>query len=216
MNKTPQGRAKKVLSLALSFALVQAPIALISAVLGTALSPSGASAQTFEILNKLIVDGSSTFKGAALFASTSTPSAYAGNGTIYYDLTANALEGSNNGGAFAPLTLQGNTFNGANELVQLNGSSQLPAASGALLTNLPWGSLTGSPTGCSAGTFATGASGSTLTCGTPSGVSPVGSALTSGDIWVGNGSNVAAAVGLSGDAALSNAGALTLNTVNSN
>ena len=34
------------------------------------------------------------------------------------------------------VTLQGNTFNGASELVQLNGSSQLPALSGALLTNL--------------------------------------------------------------------------------
>lgn len=34
------------------------------------------------------------------------------------------------------LTSQGNTFNGANQLVQLNGSAQLPAISGALLTNL--------------------------------------------------------------------------------
>lgn len=34
------------------------------------------------------------------------------------------------------LTSQGNTFNGANQLVQLNGSGQLPAISGALLTNL--------------------------------------------------------------------------------
>lgn len=34
------------------------------------------------------------------------------------------------------LTTQGNTFNGANQLVQLNGSTQLPAVSGALLTNL--------------------------------------------------------------------------------
>jgi parallel beta-helix repeat protein len=34
------------------------------------------------------------------------------------------------------VTLQGNTFNGANQLVQLNASSQLPAVSGALLTDL--------------------------------------------------------------------------------
>ncbi len=34
------------------------------------------------------------------------------------------------------VTLQGNTFNGASQLVQLNGSSQLPAVSGVLLTNL--------------------------------------------------------------------------------
>ena len=41
-------------------------------------------------------------------------------------------------------------------------------------------------------------------------------ALASGNILVGNGSNVAVSVPLSGDAALSNAGALTLVTVNSN
>lgn len=35
------------------------------------------------------------------------------------------------------VTLQGNSFNGASQLVQLNGSSELPAVSGANLTNLP-------------------------------------------------------------------------------
>jgi hypothetical protein len=40
--------------------------------------------------------------------------------------------------------------------------------------------------------------------------------LASGDIFVGNGSNVATAVAMSGDATLSNTGALTLATVNSN
>ncbi|MEW5971568.1 MAG: hypothetical protein AB1706_17090 [Pseudomonadota bacterium] len=39
--------------------------------------------------------------------------------------------------ADSSVTKQGNTFNGASQLVQLNGSSQLPAVSGALLTNLP-------------------------------------------------------------------------------
>jgi len=47
-----------------------------------------------------------------------------------------------------------------------------------------------------------------------SGTSPVGSSLTSGDIWVGNASNTAQQVAVSGDATLSNAGALTLATVN--
>jgi hypothetical protein len=42
------------------------------------------------------------------------------------------------------------------------------------------------------------------------------STLASADIFVGNGSNVATAVALSGDATLSNAGALTLATINSN
>lgn len=40
--------------------------------------------------------------------------------------------------------------------------------------------------------------------------------LPSGDIFVGNGSNIATGVAVSGDATLSNAGALTFNTVNSN
>lgn len=39
---------------------------------------------------------------------------------------------------------------------------------------------------------------------------PVGTALTSGRVWVGNGSNAAAEVAVSGDATLSNAGALTI------
>ena len=40
--------------------------------------------------------------------------------------------------------------------------------------------------------------------------------LTANDIWVGNGSNVAAAVAMSGDATIVSSGALTLATVNSN
>ena len=40
------------------------------------------------------------------------------------------------------VTIQGNTFNGASQLVQLNASSQLPAVSGALLTNLNGSNIT--------------------------------------------------------------------------
>lgn len=40
------------------------------------------------------------------------------------------------------VTLQGNAFNGANQLVQLNGSTQLPAVSGTNLTNLNASQLT--------------------------------------------------------------------------
>jgi len=36
----------------------------------------------------------------------------------------------------AQVTVQGNTFNGASQLLQLNASTQIPAVSGALLTNL--------------------------------------------------------------------------------
>jgi len=148
------------------------PLAAASALLGALLSPPDAAAQTFEIMNKLLVDGSSTFKGATLFVATTAPTAYAGTGTIYYDQSANALEAENNGaGGFAPLTLQGNTFNGTNELVQLNGSGQLPALSGTNLTNLQWGQLTGGlPVNCSANNYVSGiGSGGTLTCTVPPG-----------------------------------------------
>ena len=43
-----------------------------------------------------------------------------------------------------------------------------------------------------------------------SGVSPVGSALTSANVWVGDASNLAAARAMSGDATLSNTGVVTL------
>lgn len=39
---------------------------------------------------------------------------------------------------------------------------------------------------------------------------PVGTALNSGNVWVGNGSNLAASVALSGDATISNAGVVTV------
>jgi len=50
---------------------------------------------------------------------------------------------------------------------------------------------------------------------TITGTSPVGSSLASGDIWVGNASNIAQPVVMSGDATISNIGSLTLTTVNS-
>ncbi|NCN42384.1 hypothetical protein GW916_14190, partial [bacterium] len=48
---------------------------------------------------------------------------------------------------------------------------------------------------------------------TITGTSPVGSSLTSSNIWVGNGSNQAAAVSVSGDASLANTGAITVTKV---
>lgn len=52
-----------------------------------------------------------------------------GSGTLSYDNT---------------VTTQGNTFNGASQLVQLDASSQLPAVSAVNLTSIPAGNLTGS------------------------------------------------------------------------
>jgi hypothetical protein len=57
-------------------------------------------------------------------------------GFYYYDgATWDYLQNSAN----ANVTLKGNTFNGNNQLVQLDGSGRLPAIDGSLLTNLPAG-----------------------------------------------------------------------------
>jgi len=60
---------------------------------------------------------------------------------------ANAASATANSAANAALpsnvTLQGNTFNGASQLVQLNGSGSLPALNGSLLTNVDAVSLQG-------------------------------------------------------------------------
>ena len=57
---------------------------------------------------------------------------------------------------------------------------------------------------------------SALLLGSSSSNQPIAAVLASADIYVGNGSNLPAAVALSGDATLANTGALTLATVNSN
>jgi hypothetical protein len=80
----------------------------------------------------------------------------------------------------------------------------------------------GTSTLVTTGTLTSGATGAgftiALTTSTVTGNLPTANlpTLTSTDIWVGNGSNVATAVAVSGDATLANTGALTLATVNSN
>ena len=75
---------------------------------------SGASIASGDLL--LIVDISSTAAGET-------------KRTTITDLTTAIIATGN-------FTTQGNTFNGASQLVQLNASTQLPAVSGVLLTNL--------------------------------------------------------------------------------
>lgn len=89
---------------------------------------------------------------------------------------------------------------GANDLVQLNSSAQLPALSGINLTGL-------NPANLGSGTIGTGVliPWGQIT-GAPSTLSP---ALTSAYLFVGNASNVATGVAMSGDCGLSNAGAIT-------
>ena len=54
----------------------------------------------------------------------------------------------------------------------------------------------------------------TVSSTTITGVSPVGSALVDGKIWVGNSSDIAAAVAVSGDITLANTGAVTVTKLN--
>lgn len=59
----------------------------------------------------------------------------------FTDTLKNKLDGIEDGAQVndANTTLQGNTFNGANQLVQLDGDGKLPAIDGSQLTNLPSG-----------------------------------------------------------------------------
>ncbi len=135
---------------------------------GMAVNSSGAAAD-----NSAMLDVAATSQGILLPRMTSSqrtaissPAAgllvYQTDGTIgfyFYD------------GSFwkslstpANVTLQGNTFNAANKLVQLNSSTQLPAVNGANLTNLPAGNLAGTLPAISAANV-TNLSGANITTG---------------------------------------------------
>lgn len=80
-----------------------------------------------------------TFNGASqllqLNGSTQIPAV---SGALLTNLNASSIASGTIADArlSTQVTVQGNTFNGANQLLQLNGSTQIPAVSGALLTNL--------------------------------------------------------------------------------
>lgn len=65
------------------------------------------------------------------------------DGSTLTNLSANNIASGtlNNGRLSAQVTLQGNTFNGASQLVQLDSSSRLPAVNGSQITNLNAGQL---------------------------------------------------------------------------
>jgi hypothetical protein len=69
----------------------------------------------------------SPVNGLLVYQTGGTPGFYYYNGTVWV-----FIQNSSN----ANVTLQGNTFNGASQLVQLNGSSQLPVVSGVNVTAL--------------------------------------------------------------------------------
>jgi len=113
---------------------------------GTSINTSGTVADTSAML-----DVSSTIKGVLIprmTASQRSVISLPATGLLVYQIDGTAGFYYNSGTPGAPswtfiqnstntnVTLQGNTFNGASQLVQLNGSSQLPAVSGVNLTNL--------------------------------------------------------------------------------
>jgi hypothetical protein len=71
--------------------------------------------------------------GLLIYQTGGTPGFYYYNGSAWI-----FIQNSGN----ANVTLQGNTFNGASQLVQLNGSTQLPAVSGVNVTALNASNLT--------------------------------------------------------------------------
>ena len=95
---------------------------------------------------------SNTFNGASqlvqLDANTRYPSA---SGVNITNLNANNISSGQIGTSYLPATVttQSNTFNGANQLVQLNSSTQLPAVSGVNLTNLNASSINSGTIGSS-------------------------------------------------------------------
>lgn len=107
----------------------------------TALNASSLSSGTLadaRLSTNVTVQGN-TFNGASQLVQTTAGGAL----PALSGANLTSLNGSNiSSGTVADarlssnVTLQGNSFNGASQLVQLNGSSQLPVVSGANLTNL--------------------------------------------------------------------------------
>lgn len=112
---------------------------------GMAINTTGSAAAPSAML-----DVSSTSQGVLvprMTAAQRTAISSPATGLLVYQTDATAGFYFYNGSAWTSLntpantTLQGNTFNGASQLVQLNASSQLPAVSGANLTNLNAGNI---------------------------------------------------------------------------
>ncbi len=113
---------------------------------GMAVNATGSTADA-----SAIMDVSSTTQGMLVPRMTSaqrtaiaTPATgllvYQNDGTTgFYYYTGSAWTSLN---ALSNVTTQGNTFNGASQLVQMNSSTQLPAVSGTNLTNLNGANLT--------------------------------------------------------------------------
>lgn len=109
---------------------------------GTVTAPGSQSPNQigyFSADDTLTGDNNFTWDGSTLDVTGDiNANTFSGNGSSLTTLNASNISSGtlNDLRLSTNVTLQGNTFNGAGQLVQLNGSTQLPAVSGALLTNL--------------------------------------------------------------------------------
>lgn len=87
------------------------------------------TAANWASVNPVLASGEPAFE-------TDTGKFKIGDGTTAY----NSLDYIGAGDLPDNITTQGNTFNGANQLVQLDSTGKLPAVDGSQLTNLPGGS----------------------------------------------------------------------------
>lgn len=131
---------------------------------------------------------------------------------------AGTVTGGTFAGSGASLTALNATNLGSGTVPDARFPATLPAVSGANLTNLDAADLaTGTVPTARLGTGTANATTYLRGDGTWASVATGLPALTSANIWVGNGTNVATAVTMSGDATMANTGALTIaNSVVSN
>lgn len=113
---------------------------ITSVTAGTGLTGGGTSGDvTLDIDTGLVTVQGNTFNGASQLVQLNGSGALpALSGTNLTNLNANNLASGTvaDGRLSTSVTLQGNAFNSANQLVKLNGSGELPVASGVNLTNL--------------------------------------------------------------------------------
>lgn len=135
--------------------LTNLPAAQLSGVLpalnAASLTNLAASALTGNI-NSSTIDSSSVTKQGNTFNGVSQLVKLDGSGNLpalnasaLTNLSGSALSGTINSSAIdsSSVTKQGNTFNGTNQLVKLDGSGNLPAMNASALTNLSASALTG-------------------------------------------------------------------------
>src|SRR5882724_9082049 len=96
-------------------------------------------------LTSSLQSGATFYVSSGTVSGTLTAGTFAGSGASLTNLPATSLTGTISNSAIdaSSITKQGNTFNGASQLVQLNGSGDLTALNAANLTSLTAGNLSG-------------------------------------------------------------------------